>query len=99
MSELGGAVSTDQLATLASGSFTSRKIQACGLIQSIRVTVPRNVTGLLASNSAANEWWAAVDTEASMTATAPNRIVRIGFPRLTRETPRSQPDSRSPFQY
>src|SRR5690606_4340760 len=37
---------------------TSRWIHECGLIQSIFVTVPLSVTGLLASNSAANEWWA-----------------------------------------
>src|SRR5580658_9177831 len=33
-------------------------IQACGLIHSILVTVPRNLMGLLESNSAANAWCA-----------------------------------------
>src|ERR1700691_3194113 len=50
--------STIQATTLPSGPLTSIWIQECGLIHSISVTVPRNLTGLAGSNSAANEWCA-----------------------------------------
>src|SRR3954466_7083695 len=43
----------------------------CGLPHSIRVTAPVSVTGLLTSNSAANEWWAATGAAAATARTAP----------------------------
>ena len=46
-------------------------IHECGLIQSIFVTVPSSFTGLFASNSAANEWWASVGVAAADTNRAP----------------------------
>src|SRR6516164_7018204 len=55
---LGGPPSIIQLTTCPSGPLTSRWIHTWGLIQSILLTVPRSLTGLLASNSASKEWWA-----------------------------------------
>src|ERR1700687_4275911 len=40
------------------GSFTSTYSHECGLIQSILLTAPFNVTGLFPSNSAENAWCA-----------------------------------------
>src|SRR5262249_8096769 len=63
MSIAGAASSTSQLTTLPPASFTSMKKRACGLIQSILVTDPINVAGLLRSYCAANEWWASAMPE------------------------------------
>src|SRR3954468_15482723 len=43
----------------------------CGFPHSIRVTAPVSVTGLLTSNSAANEWWAASGAAAAIARAAP----------------------------
>ena len=51
---LGGPPSIIQLSTVPSGFFTSMWFHVWGLIHSIFVTVPFNVIGLVASNSAAN---------------------------------------------
>src|SRR5712671_6979755 len=50
-----------QFSDVPSGFFTSTCSQVWGLTHSIFVIVPLKLTGLLASNSAANAWWA--DTE------------------------------------
>ncbi len=50
----GDPASIIQFSTVPSGFFTAMCIQACGLIHSIFVTVPVNLTGFLASNSEAN---------------------------------------------
>src|SRR5882724_9506020 len=43
----------------------------CGLVHSTCVTAPVNSTGLLASNSAANEWCADMEGAARVTRNAP----------------------------
>ena len=50
----GDPASIIQVSTVPSGFFTSTCIHECGLIHSIFVTVPVNLTGLRASNSDAN---------------------------------------------
>src|SRR5947207_2066902 len=61
------------------GSFTSMWIQGWGLIHSILVTVPVSFNGLLASNSAENEWWAeiVVPTTSSPTPVSATNCLRI----------------------
>src|SRR3954466_15246185 len=59
---LGAPPSTIHFSTVPSSFFTSMWIHECGLIHSILVTVPFNVTGFLASNSAAKEWCASAGT-------------------------------------
>src|SRR5688572_25246764 len=51
----GAPPSTIQVVTVPSAFLTSMWIHECGLIHSIFFTVPRSLTGFLASNSAANE--------------------------------------------
>src|SRR4029077_20571700 len=58
---LGVPASMAQLTFVPSGFFTSMCSQVWGLTHSIFVIVPLKLTGLLASNSAANAWCA--DTE------------------------------------
>ena len=58
VSVLGAPPSHCHGCTLPCASFTSRYTQMCGFIHSSFVTAPVSVTGLFASNSAANEWWA-----------------------------------------
>ena len=53
-SAFGGPPSIIQLSTLPFGFFTARCIHVWGLIHSVRVIVPFNLTGFFASNSAAN---------------------------------------------
>src|SRR5713226_540108 len=48
------------------GSFTSMYSHECGLIQSILLTAPFNVTGLFPSNSAENAWCAHSGTPSSI---------------------------------
>ena len=57
-STFGVPASNAQFSTLPFGFFTSMCSQTCGLTHSIFVTVPFIVTGLFASNSAANAWCA-----------------------------------------
>src|SRR5580704_13291344 len=60
--------------------MTSMWIQAWGLIHSISVTLPSSRTGLLASNSAENEWWALSGSAARRTAVqkfAPATLIRL----------------------
>src|SRR5437868_4677971 len=72
--------STPQLVTLPSASFTSIQIQECGLIHSILVTVPRSLSGVFESNSAAKEWCARIGTAAaSISPMAPRAIVSLDF--------------------
>src|SRR6476620_2586286 len=54
----GVPASMAQLTTVPSGCFTETWSQEWGLIHSIFVIVPLKFTGLFASNSAANAWWA-----------------------------------------
>src|SRR5207302_5784813 len=54
----GVPASIAQLTTMPSGCFTEMCSQQWGLTHSIFVIVPVKFTGLLASNSAANAWWA-----------------------------------------
>src|SRR5688572_5029144 len=77
----GAAASIAQRVTFPSVDFTSIWIQACGLINSNFATVPRILTGLVASNSAANAWCAHRETGTrSNVATAAKRILlRMGF--------------------
>src|ERR1019366_2133000 len=70
--------STIQGVTLPSGPLTSICIQEWGLIHSISVTVPRNLTGLPGSNSAANEWCAHRGT-AALTNTAMPKTEKTNF--------------------
>src|SRR5438874_11097317 len=79
----GAAASIIQGVTLPSSPLTSMWIHACGLVHSIFVTVPSNLTGLFASNSAANAWCAgsgaaATDRNRPHTAIATASFVRIG---------------------
>ena len=57
--------------------MTSR---ACGLVHSSLTTVPVTVSGRFASNSAANEWWAAagtVDSQQDQDSRDPNHTRRF----------------------
>src|SRR6266568_8576205 len=54
--------STIHFSTLPSGFLTSMWNQEWGLIHSTLVTVPSNVTGFFASNSAENAWCATTGT-------------------------------------
>src|SRR5579863_3112723 len=65
---LGGPASTIHSCSLASVLTTLMCIQACGLIHSILVTLPRNSTGDLPSNSAAKAWWATACCTPNVTA-------------------------------
>src|SRR5262249_6171035 len=56
--EFGAPPSIIQLVTVLSEFFTSTWIQACGLIHSTLVTVPRRCNGRDESNSAAKAWCA-----------------------------------------
>ena len=80
----GVPASNAQLSVLPSGSFTSMCSQTCGLVHCILVTVPSNLTGLFASNSAAKAWCAesraAPPARTTPThAIAANVCSRIGF--------------------
>src|SRR5581483_10765360 len=70
-SAFGAPASIIQLSTLPSGFFTSRWIQACGLIHSIEVTVPVIFTGFCASYSAAKEWCAITGAATASSSPAP----------------------------
>src|SRR5262245_22792397 len=66
--------------------------QTCGLTHSILVTVPFMLTGLFASNSAANAWCAVSDAAAARkrpnpAATATTSFVCIGFNLLRSAAP------------
>ena len=70
---------------MPSSPLTSMWTQACGLIHSTFVTVPRNLTGLFASNSAPNAWWARTGAAASnkpIPAIRATSFVRIRFTSL-----------------
>src|SRR5262245_45135734 len=79
-SAFGAPPSTAQVSTFPSGPFTSMWIQECGLLHSILMTVPLIVTGLFASNSAANEWCARIGTAAATNSAAmtENSFIRTG---------------------
>src|SRR6186713_1973798 len=81
---LGAAASIIQRVTFPSVPFTSMWIHACGLIQSIFVTVPLSFTGFVESNSAANAWCAQRDAGTSIKAATATRsiLVRIGLSSL-----------------
>src|SRR5688572_32910240 len=57
----GPASSKSQFTIFPDSSLTSTNTCAWGLVQSTRVTTPVTVTGLFLSNSASNEWCAAID--------------------------------------
>src|SRR5215510_14473127 len=69
MSIVGAAGSASQLAVFPLASFTSIKKRACGWIQSIFVTGPVIVAGLLRSYCAAKEWCASTGVEET-----PNKV-------------------------
>src|SRR5579863_5296695 len=80
MSALGDPPSIIHSVDVVSSILTATWNQACGLTISIFTTVPRNFTGLLTSNSAANAWWAnsgSVRTSAPRTAGANVLILGI----------------------
>src|SRR5882672_980550 len=56
ISAFGAPPSTAHRSTFPSGPVASMWIQECGLVHSTLKTVPLILTGLFASNSAANEW-------------------------------------------
>ena len=60
VSVLGGPPSHCHSCTVPSLLVTSMYTQMCGFAHSMLVTAPFSVTGLLASNSAAKEWWAEI---------------------------------------
>src|SRR5262249_58586299 len=69
-------------------SMTSMWQCACGLTHSILVTTPLRTTGLAASYSAANEWWA---TTGVATTTSPIPVItaaNLGFIARPRPSPR-----------
>src|SRR6267378_138298 len=82
-SAFGAPPSTAQRSTFPSGPFTSMWIQECGLLHSILTTVPFILTGLFASNSAANEWCAVTGAAAATSSAAP-AITRNSFLRIWR---------------
>src|SRR5215470_6772852 len=82
-STFGVPASMAQLTTVPSGFFTSTCSQVWGLTHSIFVIVPLKFTGLFASNSAANAWWAEAEDAhpdiAKPMQTAMASFVRIDF--------------------
>src|SRR6185503_10935232 len=75
VSELGLASSKLQLVVVLSALMTSMKKRACGLVHSIFVTVPLNVTTLFSSYSDENAWCAV--RRAPPTAIAPSSRIPI----------------------
>src|SRR4030095_10555446 len=84
----GPANSKSQFTIFPDSSLTSTNTWAWGLNQSTRVTTPVTVTGLFRSNSASNEWCAAMDAAPSSRAPqttsprAPNARRHILIPSL-----------------
>src|SRR5262245_57096643 len=69
---LGVPPSTIHSVVVPSGFTLATCTQACGLIHSTRITLPRSSTGRLPSNSAAKAWCArAAPPAAAMLSTAP----------------------------
>src|SRR5207249_2262025 len=85
-----------------SGFFTSTWIHTWGLIHSIFVTAPRNLTGRFASNSALNAWWAmtgAISSSAPIPPATNDNRARIGLTSLEpvlAPSPHSSPGSARP---
>src|SRR5258708_1218036 len=71
----GAPPSTIQCSTAPSGFSTSIYSQVCGLDHSIFTTLPSSLSGLLESNSAEKEWWAATGSAAATSGRAVAKIV------------------------
>src|SRR5665213_162535 len=80
MSELGVLASKLHFSTLPSAE-TSRKNHECGFSSRTDVITPFTATGLSASNSAANEWWARAGAASANVANAASTTADLRFMR------------------
>src|SRR5690349_17948586 len=80
ISELGVLASKLHFSIFPSAPVTSRKNHECGFSRRTAVITPFTVTGLSASNSAANEWWARAGAASVSDAIAAKR--RCFMPRI-----------------
>src|SRR5262245_28612866 len=78
----GVPASKAQFSTLPSGFFTSTSSQTWGLVHCILVTVPSNLTGLLASNSAAKAWWAESGAATAVNNKTTTALTKASFVRI-----------------